>query len=419
MKRAVNALSELNRGKRALTVLGLCAAMAIVLPAQTLVTLHSFDGTDGAYPEAALIRGTDGYFYGTTTNSGANGGGTIFKITPAGTLTTLYSFCAQSACADGQEPTAGLLQAANGDLYGTTSRGGATGFGTVFKITPSGTLTSLHSFCSPYEPDCTDGGNPTAGLVQAGSEDLYGTTRSRGAHGHGSIFKITPNGMLTTLYAFCSQASCSDGGNPFAGLVQATNGDFYGTTSAGGTSTDAGTVFKITPAGTLTTLYSFCAQGGPCTDGLSPHAGLIQAADGDLYGTTFEGGANSGGTIFKITPAGALSTVYSFCSQSSCMDGANPEAGLIQAPNRNFYGTTTNSGANGGGAVFKITPSGTLTTLYSFCAQSECTDGRFPYAGLAQTTDGDFYGTTAHGGATGSHCGQGCGTVFSLSVEED
>src|SRR5208283_2780235 len=203
-------------------------------------------------------------------------------------------------------------------LYGTTEEGGANctplGCGTVFKITPGGMLSTLHSF------DGTDGANPFTGLVQATNGDLYGTTGS-GGKGYGTVFKITPSGTVTTLYSFCSQSNCTDGEHP-SGLVQATNGDLYGTTATGGVDWPYGwgTVFKITPSGTLTTLYSFCSQ-SKCADGESPGAGLVQATNGDLYGTTYSGGAFGGGTVFKITPSGTLTTLYSFCSQSNCSDG--------------------------------------------------------------------------------------------------
>jgi len=428
-------LGKLNWGKRAYAVLVLCAATAIVLPAQTFTTLFSFDVTDGKTPYAGLVQAINGDLYGTTYAGGANNAGTVFKITPSGTLTTLYSFCAQSGCTDGGNPGAGLVQAANGDFYGTTVGGGAnsnadacfdinisfeTSCGTIFKITPNGTLTTLYSFCA--QSGCTDGGSPLAGLVQAPNGDFYGTTGTGGntncfGGGCGTVFKITPTGMLTTLYSFCAQSGCMDGANPYAGLVQATNGDFYGTTCGSGPTCDGGgsgpgTVFKITPSGTLTTLYSFCSQTG-CTDGEYPIAGLVQATNGDLYGTTWGGGANDLGTIFKITPSGTLTTLYAFCAQSGCTDGGNPGAGLVQATNRDLYGTTEELGANGTGTVFKITPSGTFTTLYSFCSQGGfpvCTDGANPFAGLVQDTNGDFYGTTYAGGASG------WGTVFSLSV---
>jgi uncharacterized repeat protein (TIGR03803 family) len=410
MKRTVNTLSKLNWATRACAVLVLCATTAIALPAQTLTTLYSFCSLsgcpDGADPYAGLVQATNGDLYGTTVSggtSGTNTNGTVFKITPGGTLTTLYSFCSSTNCTDGADPYAGLVQAANGNFYGTTYYGGTNHRGTVFKITQGGTLTTLYSFCS--QTNCTDREGPLAGLVQAANGDFYGTTQYAGANGGGTAFKITPGGTLTTLYSFCSQTNCTDGADPYAGLVQAANGDFYGTTYSGGANGNYGTVFKITPGGTLTTLYSFCSQTN-CTDGAGPQAGLVQAADGDLYGTTVSGGTNTNGTVFKITPTGTLTTLHSF---NGTTDGATPAAGLVQAINGDFYGTAS-SGANNYGTVFKITPSGTLTTLYRFCHQTHCPDGATPYAGLVQDTNGDFYGTTSEGGSNND------GTVFRLSV---
>src|ERR1039457_67276 len=302
MKPIVNVLSKLNWGTRACAVLVLCTTTAIALPAQVV------------------------------------------------TLTTLHRFCSQSGCTDGAYSYAVLVQATNGNLYGTTAQGGTNGSGTVFKITPGGTLTTLHSFCSDY-PSCTDGADPYAGLVQAANGDLYGTAYNGGANGYGAVFKITASGTVTTLYSFCPQTPCRDGGAPDAGLVQAANGDLYGTTYGGGTN-GHGTVFKITQGGTLTTLYSFCSQ-TTCTDGETPFAGLVQAADGDLYGTTIDG-ANGNGTIFKITPGGTLTTLYSFCSQTNCRDGGQPNAGLVQDTNGDLYGTTDYGGGAASGTLFRL-----------------------------------------------------------------
>jgi len=378
-------------------VFAFCAAAAVVAPAQTLTTLYSFcsqnNCTDGFAPEAGLVQGTDGNFYGTTEYGGAYNDGAVFKITPGGTLTTLHSFSGS----DGQWPHAGLVQGGDGNFYGTTERGGASGRGTVFKINPNGTLSTLYSFC-PNGGKCADGYYPDAGLVQATDGNFYGTTIFGGASGYGTVFKITASGALTTLHSF----NYTDGVSPEAGLVQASDGNFYGTTSGGGAGI-AGTAFQITAAGTLTTLYSFCSQNN-CTDGFAPEAGLVQGTDGNFYGTTAGGGTSNNcvegcGTVFKITPGGTLTTLHGF----SGADGANPYAGLVQATDGNFYGTT----------VFKITSGGTLTTLYSFCSQNSCTDGLAPEAGLVQATDGNFYGTTLDGGAIG------VGTVFKLSVGID
>src|ERR1700678_4416495 len=319
-----------------------CALTVIVSNAQTFSTLISFDLANGSQPYASLVQGLDGSLYGTTTAGGTNGNGTVFKITTTGKLTTLYSFCINKDCADGAGPLAALVLSTNGDLYGTTENGGVHGWtdGTAFKITPRGEHTTLYSFCARHiDGACADGADLQAGLVQARNGDFYGTTVQGGIHKAGTVFKITPGGALTTLHSFCSLTGCEDGAFPFAPLIQATNGDFYGTTYEGGGSTNAGAVFRITAAGTLTTLYNFCSQTN-CTDGSNPYAGLIQSTDGNFYGTTSQGGANGFGTVFRITPAGQLTTLYSFCAQTNCPDGANPSTRLVQATDGNFYGTT-------------------------------------------------------------------------------
>ena len=291
------------------------------------------------------------------------GGGTLFKITPSGALTTLYSFCSLSGCTDGFYPFGPLVLANNGDFYGTTIGGGANcgedAFcGTFFKITPGGALTTLYSFCSQGGyPACTDGEQPY-GLLRAANGNFYGTTFAGGSTGNGTVFEITPAGDLTTLHNFCSESNCTDGSNENPnggplGLVQATNGDFYGTTGAGGANCipygGCGTVYRLTPGGTFTTLYSFCSQGAPgCAEDGDLPAGLVQGTDGNFYGTTFQGGGypvnndNGSGTIFRITPSGALTTLYRFCSEggTSCTDGGDPSAPLTQDTDGNFYGTT-------------------------------------------------------------------------------
>ncbi len=405
MKRTVNVLDKPNWPKRACAVFVLSATMAIALPAQTLNTLFSFDGTDGAGPGGwALVQGTDGDLYGTTQGGGAYNSGTVFKITTGGELKPIYSFCPspQTGCPDGEDAS-GLVQATNGDFYGTTQGGGANGGGTVFRITARGKLTTLYNFCS--QTNCVDGKGPGPNeLVQAANGDFYGITGGGGDNAVGTVFKITPGGTLTTLYSFCSQSGCADGSGPVGGLVQATNGDLYGTTWMGGAS-NWGTVSKITPTPpyTLTTLYSF--SGSP-DSGELPSGTMVQATNGDLYGTT------SRGTIFRMTPGGTLTTIGTVCCYSY--------AGLVQATDGNLYGTTIAGGpinnsdceGNGCGTIFKITPAPpyTLTTLYNLCSQANCTDGAGPGA-LMQATNGNIYGTTAGGGAYGD------GTVFSLGVE--
>jgi uncharacterized repeat protein (TIGR03803 family) len=417
-------MSELNWWKTGCAVFLVCATTTITSPAQTLTTLHSFDGTDGSEPLAGLAQAADGNLYGTTASGGASsaclgGCGTIFKISPSGTLTTIYNFCSQTGCTDGITPLGALLQATDGNLYGTTYSGGINGRsdGTAFKLSLGGKLTTLYKFCSVG--NCLDGAFPHAALVQGSDGNFYGTTVLGGDSFSGTVFKIA-SGALTTLYSFCAQSSCTDGSKPYAGLVQGTDGNFYGTTYGGGTGS-AGTVFKITPTGTLTTLYSFCSQTN-CTDGFAPYGGVIQYGDGDFYGTTYLGGPlglNGGGTVFKITPSGALTTLYSFGSQSG--DGTLPDAGLDEGSDGDLYGTTVLGGAHsvypeGAGTVYKVTPGGILTTLYAFCSQSGCPDGEEPRAAVMQNTNGSFYGTTSEGGTSVACPPVGCGTVFSLSV---
>ena len=394
-----------------------CAATAIASRAQTFTTLANFDYTNGYSPwSMALIQGTDGNFYGTTYGGGAYGMGTVFRVTPTGDLTALYSFCAQTGCPDGNAPLAGLVQATDGNFYGTTSLGGANNDGTVFKITPEGQLTTLHIF------NGADGQNPGTTLVLASNGNFYGTTSNGGGSnacngpGCGTIFEITSAGEFTVLHIF----NFVDGFIP-SGLVQASNGNFYGTAARGGVVSDScptgpgcGTVFEMTPAGNLTTLYTFHGD-----DGWEPSAALVQGTNGNFYGTTAWGGAGNNGTVFEITPGGQLTTLHSF----DLTDGSMPSAALLQASDGNLYGTTVGGGPtavygtmNGGnGTVFEITPGGVLTTLHNF----DLTDGSQVFGGLAQATNGDFYGTTTLGG-NGANCGLGgCGTVFSLSVGLD
>jgi len=412
MKPIPTTLRELNR--QAWAVILLCATTAIALPAQTLKILLDFNGANGSQTYAAMVQATDGNLYAATSAGGASDYGAIVKMTPGGKLSTLYSFCTKGApCVDGAFPYGTLVQAANGDLYGTTLDGGAQcyGCGSVFKITPSGALTTIYSFACPEVGRCPDGANPESGLVEDAHGNFYGTTLYGGANDHGTVFKLTSGGAFTLLHSFCVTV-CTDGEAPYAGLILAGDGDFYGTTSGGGAFNN-GSVFKITPSGTLTTVYSFCAQKN-CADGFYPYAGVIQATDGKFYGTTSGGGAHDWGTVFKLTPGGKLTTLYNFCSQSGCTDGEQGYAALIQGSDGNLYGSTALGGlySSSGGTIFQVTSGGAFTTLYSFCAQGAfplCTDGEEPQAALVQDTNGNFYGTTTYGGKDE-------GVVFGLSM---
>ena len=364
----------------------------ITVSAQALTTLHSFNGGDGRSPEATLVQGSDGNFYGTTALGGAHAKGTVFKIDRTGSLTTLHSFSGSPG--DGAVPVAGLVQGSDGNFYGTTASGGAFFQGTVFRMTPSGAITVLHSFNS----FSSEGAVPVAGLVQASDGNFYGTTALGGQHFQGTVFRIDATGNLTTLHSF--SGSPNDGSNPVAGLVQGSDGNFYGTTPSGGAHFQ-GIVFRISQGGTHAVLHSFA--GYPAEGGV-PFAALVQDNDGDFYGTTAVGGAHFKGTVFKIDAAGSLITLHSF--SGSPAEGANPVAGLMQGSDGNFYGTTALGGTHFRGTVFNIDATGSLTTLHSFSGSPS--EGALPFAGLVQGSDGNFYGTTVLGGA------HGAGTVFTL-----
>jgi len=374
-----------------------CAATAVVCRAQ-FQTIGKFTGKNGSGPEwETLVQGTDGNLYGTTTLGGASDKGTVFKITPSGKLTSLYSFCSLANCADGNGAFSGVLQGLDGNFYGVTAFGGANGdYGTVFKITSKGALTTLHSFAS------TDGAEPFGQLIQASDGNFYGTTLIGGTTNNGTVFKITSSGALTTLYNFCSLPNCTDGLWPHAGVIQGFDGDFYGTTE--GSDSIGGNAFKLTPGGKLTTLYTFCAQTSTtCTGASAPYGALVQATNGSFYGTTVLGGADAEGTVFKISPAGVLTVIYTFLNDGA--DGATPESALIQGNDGNLYGTTISGGLTGSGTLYQLTLSGELTSIYSLnCGVDYCPDNSNPYGGLVQYTSGVFYGTTY----------QGAGTVYSF-----
>ncbi|MGA8533713.1 MAG: choice-of-anchor tandem repeat GloVer-containing protein [Candidatus Tumulicola sp.] len=353
---------------------------------ETLLYSFGASGTDGSYPIAGLTN-LNGTLYGTTNLGGLYGYGTVFSVTTAGTYSRLYNFAGGwKHGPDGAYPQADLTNV-NGTLYGTTYFGGASGDGTVFRITTSGTYSRIHSFTG------SDGAKPGAGLTNVGGT-LYGTTQYGGATGHGTVFTITKSGTYSRLYSFAGGSDgCPNGLTNVSGLL-------YGTT--GGCNLKSyGSVFKITLSGTVTVLYTF--KGG-VSDGAHPTAALTNV-DGVLFGTTGSGGPQGYGTVFKITTAGKETVLHFFAGE---YDGAQPFAELRNVRGT-LYGTTTEGGPykgpRGEGTVFKITRSGKETVLYSFEGEP---DGSVPEASLTNV-GGKLYGTTATGGATNG------GTVFSLS----
>ena len=358
---------------------------------RTFTLLYSFKGdTDGAQPHASLLRDADGNFYGTTEGGGPLKCGTVFKLDTTGAETVLYTFTGKPA--DGSLPMAGLIRDPAGNLYGTTFYGGASDFGTVFKLDTTGTETILHSFTGG-----TDGANPGAGLVRDGAGNLYGTTFYGGESGFGTVYKLDRNGAETVLHSFAG--SPLDGQEPTAGLIRDAAGNFYGTTITGGAS-NLGTVYKLDTTGKETVLYSFTGR----PDGKFPWAGLVRDAAGNFYGTTLYGGASDFGTVYKLDTSGTETVLHSFTGHP---DGRLPYAGLLRDAAGNLYSTASQGGASRYGTVFRLDTTGNFIILHSFAFGA--TDGITPMGGLIRDTAGNLYGTTLQGGAFG------VGTVFKLS----
>ena len=366
--------------------------------------MRSFNGPSGKYPDHALTPGNDGNFYGVTPQGGANGDGEVFRVTPAGTVTVLHSF---NANVDGYNPECTLVLASNGDFYGTTQYGGPQrasgtgdyGNGTVFQITPGGTFTVLHTF---YSDAFADGTQPQAGLVEGSEGLLYGTTSSGGGgggSGDGTIFQISITGAFRTLHPFDFHQTGTGGYGSTSPLARGRNGTFYGVASGG--DNGVGTVFNLAADGTYTTLYDFNV-----TDGSGPIGGLTQDGGGNFYGMTQSGGqrgASGDGTIYKITTDGVLTTLHNFGSTDA---GAPSASGFLLATDGNLYAAAEHGG-NYYGNIFQCTLTGTLTDVHDFTSDS---GSYYPAGGLAQAGDGTFYGTTTEGGASLF------GTVFHLAV---
>jgi uncharacterized repeat protein (TIGR03803 family) len=389
-----------------LAIFVFCAATVITSSGQTFTTLADLT-QNNAYPLGQLVQGFDGNFYGVTEDNGiSTEGGTIYVVTPAGAVTTLHNL---SVAEGGIASNLGLKP--DGTFFGIACCAVTGEWGTAFNVTPRGEFSVLYNF------DQTTG-SPDSALF-APDKDYYGTTLNGGSASSGSVFSLSSSGSFDTLYSFCTQTNCPDQGEPES-LIRVEDNSLYGT-AIGANPGDFGIIFRLTPDGVFTNLHTFCTLSG-CPDGFWPF-GLIQATHGDFYGFTEFGGlpyvlcwpqGPSGcGTIFKITPEGNLSTLHVFCKEGTyqCLDGGLP-GGLLLATDGNFYGTTSGmattcstTDTSGCGTIFKMTPSGHLTTLHTF----DNADGEQP-GGLVQSTDGNFYGTTG-GGGTNSY-----GTVFKLSM---
>jgi len=369
------------------------AMTAVSAPAgaQTYTDLYNFGSNSGdpLNPQAPgiIAQGRDGNLYSTTPNGGANGVGAVFRITPDGTLTVLYSFDE----AHGVQPYGGLTLGTDGNFYGTTS-GGYSGLGTIFKITPSGRLKVLHSFTG------SDGKSPIAPPIQGSDGYFYGTTKFGGAGGTGTVYKLAPSGTLTTLYQFDAAS-----GECIVPLVEGTDGNFYGTTLLGGAN-GRGSIFEISPKGKLRVLQSFGKVKGENAQGP-----LIQGDDGEFYGTTtLAGSTKRGGTIFSLSGR-TLTVLRNFNDYAAYP----PVGGLVQGTDGNFYGSTPISNkSRGAGILYQINPQGDFSVLYRF----EPSTGSSPQVTLLNHTNGVLYGDTP-GGGDGTACnGNGCGVFYSFDA---
>jgi uncharacterized repeat protein (TIGR03803 family) len=341
-----------------------------------------------------VVRDSSGNFYGTT-YKGGRGYGVVFKLSASGQETLLHNF---TGGADGGYPYAGVILDPSGNLYGTTLYGGTAGAGVVYKVSPSGQETVLYNFTGG-----ADGGNPYAGVI-FGGPNLYGTTHSGGASNAGVVYMVSPSGKETVLHSFTGGA---DGGWPYAGVIFG-GANLYGTTYFGGTggnkcSSGCGVVYKMTTAGLETVLYSFTGIGA---DGANPYAGVIRDSGGNLYGTTALGGTSGYGMVYEVEASGSVMALYDF---TGGVDGGRPYAGVTLGASGDLYGTTWEGGASGSGVVYALSvPASTWqeNVLYNFTGGA---DGGDPYAGVIRDSSGDLYGTTTFGGK------EGTGVVFKLT----
>jgi len=413
-------------------ILGSLAITTPLLAASKEKVLYSFCSAknciDGRQPYAPVVFDHAGNLYSTTAFGGANksscggvGCGTVFELIPGSNgkwaEKVLYSFCSAGSCADGAQPSGGVTFDAAGNLYGTTELGGSYNAGTVFQLAPNNgkwIARVLHSF----NPNDKDGNSPWAGLVVDRAGNLYGTTQIGGVFpcsptsGCGTVFELIPNGGKWT-YKVVFNFNGTDGAFVLGGLTPHSSGSFYGITSGGGVN-DAGVVFEVTPhmsSWTEKVLSSFDYQGGWLPQSVNP----TFDATGNLYGTTYLGGAYGGGTVFELLRKGhewVYKVLHDFDTNTG--DGTSPWAGLSLGENGTLYGTTAGGGASHSGTVFALTfddGKWTEKVLHSFSGK----DGSSPFSSLTLDQAGHLYGTTVLGGTNLSTCGgYGCGAVFEV-----
>jgi uncharacterized repeat protein (TIGR03803 family) len=399
----------------------ICLAAVAPAAAQTETVLYSFCQlqycADGTTPQAGLVLDSQGNLFGAAAGgSGSFYGGVVFEVSTKNVESLVFEF---NAINQGVAPNGGLVRDSSGNFYGSTAGGGYDGpkchkyfgCGLVYELT-GGAEQVLYSFQGG-----TDAQEPNGGLILDSSGNLYGTSYHGGGSGSsrpGTVFKVSPNGSETVLHRF---GGSKDGKLPTSGLVMDQKGNLYGTTSEGGTKGDygpgypcndqCGTIYEITAAGTEQVLYAF--RGSKKGDGAAPFSSLIMDSKGNLYGTTYAGGTYGFGTVYKLTPKGQETVLYSFAGQP---DASNPVGRLLLDSKGNLYGSTSYGGKYGTGAVFKLSASGTETVLYSFTGGA---DGAYPFDGLTMDNSGNLYGTTQLGGNFGNSCPLGCGVVFKIA----
>ena len=401
--------------------------------AYTIKTLYNFCAAaacaDGSQPDGPLVRDGSGNLFGTTTEGGANDGGTVFELKPDGTQTVIASFCTPTGCPQGSLPSGGVIMDTNGNLYGTLVRGGFSSSGTIYELIPNAAHTKwrfklLYRFCA--QVGCPDGEGPSgltyagqaSGAAYDGTSPLFGTTIFGGAHDGGAAFSLTPHGRkwkFSDIHDFCNGCT-GDGSMPEAAMIEDAAGNLYGTTDAGGTANNGGTIFELKHRTknkwAETVLYQFCPAAF-CADGSSPQAPLILDAAGNLFGATTSGGQDGDhNVVFKLVPRGVhsrYSVLYTFCSLQNCADGSGSEAALTLDGSGNLFGATLSGGDpdSDGGVVFALNPN--YHTLYTFCALTSCHDGAQPASPLLLDGAGDLIGMTTNGGTHGQ------GEVFELT----
>lgn len=380
---------------------GACAlALSASAFADSLSILHRFKGgrQDGFEPIAKLTPEGQGGFYGTTFGGGDqacyHGCGTVFHVTVDGAVTIVHAFGKGN---DGAAPVGRVVIGADGSLYGSTTGGGSGQSGTVYRITPDGQESVLYAFAGGED------GNQPGDIILDKKGNIYGVTTSGGHYSDGTLFRVSPSGQETQLHVFAENQT--DGGEPDHGVIFDKAGNLYGSTPWGG-SAGGGTIFKVTPQGDYSVFYNFPGDAG----GAQPRTDLIIDKGGNFYGTTSGGGDYGYGTAFKLTPSGTETVLHSFTGSGG--DSGGPQAGVIFGGKGALYGTTSGLGTGTAGTVFKLAADGTETVLHAFSGGK---DGEYPHGTLVTDGLGNLYGVAEAGGSTKGACyPYGCGTVFRL-----